>query len=368
MGAHQETIAFYAPMKAPTHPHPSGDRTIARLFMQALKNAEYHIDLASIFRSYDRGNSQRQDRLCDIAEGLAQRYCRQVKQGVRPKPQAWFTYHLYHKAPDYIGPVVASMLDIPYVVAEASFAPKQAGGKWDVGHRHVADTLGRADAVVGLNPTDRAMVAPLLKDPRCYHDIVPFLDVSEFKDRASRKEQSGPLRFCVAAMMRDDVKKQSYAYLAQALGKIKEGKDWELHIIGDGPARDEIEGLFRPFGSRIIFHGQCSKQETYALMQQSDVYAWPAIGEAFGMAFLEAQACGLPVVAGRGSAGVAAVVHGTLVPLGQVQDFAEALEQYLDGRMDCEAEGQKAMNVVKNLHSLDQAAKKLKKIMQGVMS
>ena len=36
-----------------------------------------------------------------------------------------------------------------------------------------------------------------------------------------------------------------------------------------------------------------------ALYAGADLYLWPAINEAYGMAFLEAQAAGLPVVAGR---------------------------------------------------------------------
>ncbi len=44
------------------------------------------------------------------------------------RPQAWFTYHLYYKAVDWIGPRVAAALDIPYLVAEASHAPKRARG------------------------------------------------------------------------------------------------------------------------------------------------------------------------------------------------------------------------------------------------
>jgi glycosyltransferase involved in cell wall biosynthesis len=38
-------------------------------------------------------------------------------------------------------------------------------------------------------------------------------------------------------------------------------------------------------------------QELLALMSRSDVFVWPGIGEAYGITYLEAQACGLPVVA-----------------------------------------------------------------------
>jgi glycosyltransferase involved in cell wall biosynthesis len=65
----------------------------------------------------------------------------------------------------------------------------------------------------------------------------------------------------------------------------------------------------------------------------ADLYLWPAINEAYGMAFLEAQAAGLPVVAGR-TGGVPAVVAdgiaGILTPVGDAAAFAAATGRLLD--------------------------------------
>ncbi|MBL8703575.1 MAG: glycosyl transferase, partial [Rhodospirillales bacterium] len=47
-------IAFYAPLKPPGHPHPSGDRRMARLLVQALRLGGHTVMLASSFRAYDR--------------------------------------------------------------------------------------------------------------------------------------------------------------------------------------------------------------------------------------------------------------------------------------------------------------------------
>ncbi|MFB3078991.1 MAG: hypothetical protein ACE1Y4_13415, partial [Lysobacterales bacterium] len=46
-------IAFYAPMKSPEHPNPSGDRQIAQLLMRALDQGGHQVHLASQHRSYD---------------------------------------------------------------------------------------------------------------------------------------------------------------------------------------------------------------------------------------------------------------------------------------------------------------------------
>ena len=157
-------IAFYAPIKPFTHPEPSGDRTMGRLLMSALTRAGNVVEPVSRFRSYDgAGDALRQRRIADLGCKLAHRLTRRC--AARPadtRPDLWFTYHLYHKAPDWLGPAVSQALRVPYVVAEASYAPKQAGGRWDIGHRAVADALSRAALVLQLNPADAECVLPLL--------------------------------------------------------------------------------------------------------------------------------------------------------------------------------------------------------------
>src|SRR5260370_14036195 len=187
-------IAFYAPLKAPDHPMPSGDRQIAQLFCEALRGAGHEPFLASRLRSYDGdGNALRQARLGRIAGGAAERLLRRWQQQPRIAPELWFTYHLYYKAPDWLGPAISTRLGIPYVIAEASVAPKRAGGSWQIGHRQVEEAVRRADAVLGLNPVDRECVLPLLRDPQRWIALSPFLHIGRYR-RCRAPEPSSPPR------------------------------------------------------------------------------------------------------------------------------------------------------------------------------
>ncbi len=57
-------IAFYAPLKPPTHGTPSGDRRVAGLLMDAHERVADHIELVSTFRSFDAdGDVARQEAL-----------------------------------------------------------------------------------------------------------------------------------------------------------------------------------------------------------------------------------------------------------------------------------------------------------------
>ncbi len=330
-------IAFYAPLKPADHPIPSGDRQLAQAMLQALQAGGHAPFVASRFRSYDgTGDPVRQSRLRALGARLAQRLIARYRNAAAP-PELWFTYHLYHKAPDWLGPAVSRALDIPYVVAEASVAAKQRGGPWTIGHEGAVAAIEAATATISLNPVDLAGVRQVrgVADADAY--VPPFLDLAAFTGPqnagvAGTRGTPARLRLITVAMMRPGAKLASYRLLAAALARIA-SSDWELVIVGDGPARAGVEAAFAGFEPhRISMVGFQSASRVAAWLRGSDVFVWPAIDEAFGMAFIEAQACGLPVVAGNGG-GVAAVVAsgrtGLLVPLGDLEAFAAATRRLL---------------------------------------
>jgi len=124
-------IAFYAPMKPPTSDVPSGDRTIARLLIQALKQAGNDVRLASQLRSWQRAPDP-PARARHVAEAASVRdtLLHAYQEVDAWRPDLWFTYHVYYKAPDDLGPAVSRALRIPYVIAEASYARKRDCGAW----------------------------------------------------------------------------------------------------------------------------------------------------------------------------------------------------------------------------------------------
>jgi glycosyltransferase involved in cell wall biosynthesis len=70
---------------------------------------------------------------------------------------------------------------------------------------------------------------------------------------------------------------------------------WHYHVIGDGPLRPILEAQARKLNisGRVTFHGQCGLEEVYRLLSGCDVFSLPSAPEAFGVAYLEAMACGL---------------------------------------------------------------------------
>lgn len=309
---------------------------MARLLLAALRETGHEVDLASQFRSWDgAGDEARQRRLRDVGNRLGHRLLERYKRQAKP-PQLWFTYHVYHKAPDWLGPLICDTLEIPYVLAEASYAPKQTGGPWQVGHAQCRLCIGRAEALISLNDQDLPCLRSLI-DPRCVLvDLKPFLAMRGLKAVAGARAKIAhdrnipgdvPWLVC-AAMMRPGDKFASFTQLARVLRQLLDQR-WHLIMIGDGNARNQVAELFAPIRDRITMTGLLDRDHIFSIFKSSDVYVWPAVNEAYGMALLEAQACGLPVVAGA-AGGVARIVEHQQTGLLAAENDEASLRLYLE--------------------------------------
>lgn len=367
-------IAFYAPLKPPTHATPSGDRRVARLLIDALALAGHEIELASDFRSYEgAGDPQRQAALRAQGEAIAQGLIR--KWSGNKRPELWFTYHLYYKAPDWLGPLAAGALGIPYVLAEASHAAKRAGGPWAIGHEATARALGCAARVFSLSRDDIAGLLPLVAKDRIAF-LPPFLDPAPYV-LASTERSKHRVRLAkqlslppeepwivVAAMMREGDKLASYRALAGTLARLAD-LPWRLLVAGDGPARTAVENEFRKMITRTRFLGALEQDPLARLYAAGDLLAWPAVNEAFGMALLEAQAAGLPVVscALRGVPDVVVDARtGLLAPALDEAALAARLRELLTDAEKRTAMGREAARFVREERTAQIAARQFRKL------
>lgn len=358
-------IAVYAPLKYPDHPTPSGDRRVARLLIDALRLSGHEVEIASRLRSFDRtGDTARQARIARIGATMADRLLRRYRaQGTAPA--LWLTYHLYYKAPDHLGPRVAAALSIPYIAVEASIANKRANGPWDIGHRACVEALRQAEAIVTLNKHDDAALDKYLRADCRRVALAPFLDPRVYK--LPRVAASTP-RLLAVGMLRHGDKQRSYEILAAALTKLG-ARDWRLAIAGDGEARGNIEKLFAPFGDRVKFLGMRDEATLARDYANADIFVWPAINEAFCMALLEAQASGLPAIAGN-FGGVGSILKdgetGYLSAAGDADDFAAKLATLLDDADRRKTMGDAARAKARCEHGLDGASATLDALVRGL--
>lgn len=139
---------------------------------------------------------------------------------------------------------------------------------------------------------------------------------------------SGPVQYVAAGSL---IPRKGYDLLIQAFSKVHLAKEqWHLNIIGSGKEKENLQQLVEQYNlqDNITLSGQRSKEEIVALYQQSDVFVLPSRMETFGVVYIEAMACGLPVIATPcgGPEEFVNKDNGLLVPVNDVDQLAEAIE------------------------------------------
>jgi glycosyltransferase involved in cell wall biosynthesis len=364
---HGNKIAFYAPLKSPAHEVPSGDRLMARSLVECLQQFGYCVEIVSHLRALirDPNDQAANTTLLRNADQECERISTLWKR--QDPPDCWFCYHPYYKSPDLLGPALCQEFNLPYVTAEASYSKRRNEGFWALAQARVLEAVNAA--AVNLYFTERDKIG--LRESAQSADLVrlrPFIHPLETHSCSSHPE---PLNLVTVAMMRSGDKWNSYVRLAAALSKIIE-VPWTLHIVGDGPESQQVRALFANIASeRVVWHGEKSPQEIATIYAASSVYVWPGCGEAYGLAYLEAQSAGLPVVA-FDTAGVPEVVDngysGILTGEGGDTAYAEAIRRLLTNEDQRRLMSANARQHILEKHTFKQASDSLGKVMQQVIS
>jgi glycosyltransferase involved in cell wall biosynthesis len=318
-------IAFYAPMKPPDDPVPSGDRTMARALLAALEGAGLgDVKVFSRLRSRDgAGDQTRQDAIFETAEREFERL-----SGGTP-PDIWLTYHSYYKAPDLLGPRLSRHWKIPYAIVEGTRASSRLVGPYARFAKAAEVACDAADIIYYLTEYDREALERDRVAGQKIQRLRPFIAEELLSPMVERERAGDTVSLVACGMFRAGDKLASYTMLARALALVQSDA-WQLKVIGDGPLRAEVQALFSSFGNKVTFLGALDQQGVAGKFQASDLLVWPGVGEAFGMVYLEAQAQGCPVLA-EDRAGVRDVVRdgGWLTPSGDERAYATQIDELI---------------------------------------
>lgn len=122
-------------------------------------------------------------------------------------------------------------------------------------------------------------------------------------------------------------------------------------IIGDGRQRRILEDLAKTLGmkDRVTFLGRIAHREVIRNINECDIFCLPSWNEAFGVVYIEAMACGKPVIGCKGEGIVDFVEHGIngmLVEPQDVDDLAEKLDHLTSHPEKAKEMGEKARELV----------------------
>lgn len=147
-----------------------------------------------------------------------------------------------------------------------------------------------------------------------------------------RSERTAPALVTVGHL----VARKRHADVIRALAVLaKRQPTLRYEIVGDGPERAALERLARELGvaERVAFHGQLPHEQALALARGCTLFAMPSTEEAFGVAYVEAMAGGVPAIGCRGEPGpeeIAAAGDGfVLVPPGDIERLTQRIDELL---------------------------------------
>ena len=166
------------------------------------------------------------------------------------------------------------------------------------------------------------------------------------------------------------VERKGVRYLIEAFAHVKGTIPHRLIIIGDGPERADLEQRARDLDlqDRVIFTGRISDEELYRHYNQCSFIVLPAVYDAkgdiegLGVVLLEAMSYAKPAIASN-AGGITDIMmdgdNGFLVPPGDVQALAHAVEQLATNNAIRERMGIRAKQVVDEKFSWDRITNQL---------
>lgn len=179
-----------------------------------------------------------------------------------------------------------------------------------------------------------------------------------------------PRLLCVGAL----VPRKGQDLLLHALAALRT-LPWTLHLVGSlERAPDYVEYCMRTLdaldlGARVCLHGTLSTEALAEQYRHADLFVLPSWYEGYGMAFAEAMAYGLPVVASLGGASAETLPPGTgwFLPAGDVHELEKALQEALTQPAMRAARAHTAWRHAQTLPDWAQAAARLAECLQPIV-
>ncbi|MGH2856700.1 MAG: glycosyltransferase [Solirubrobacteraceae bacterium] len=164
-----------------------------------------------------------------------------------------------------------------------------------------------------------------------------------------RPEPSTPLLVSVGHL----IERKRHADVIEALALLKDRHPGlRLEIVGDGPQQAALAELARAKGvaGRVTLRGRLAPERAIAVAREATLFVMPSVAEAFGVAYVEAMAAGVPAIGCRGEDGpeeIAAAGGGIeLVPAREPRALADTIGRLLEDPQRLKALGATARATV----------------------
>ncbi|MCU0821305.1 MAG: glycosyltransferase family 4 protein [Spirochaetes bacterium] len=195
--------------------------------------------------------------------------------------------------------------------------------------------LNRGDRLVAQSSNTRNN-AIMYYNPIKRIDIIPLPFPEPEIPECSRKEFNINKGDFILSTCGRLVKRKAMDVIIKALGKIKIDKI-KLYVMGDGPERENLMSIAREMGvaERVNFMGFVPESDKFKILTLSDLFVLTSLHEGFGIVYMEAMYCGLPIVCsdeGGQTDFLFNEENAILINVGDVDACAEAILRFYNDK------------------------------------
>ena len=186
-------------------------------------------------------------------------------------------------------------------------------------------TYHQADALIAVSPAFKAVIKKQFKIDSIY--IPNIVDLDIFKYQETKNYNKTKFNFTSVGNLKE-VKRFDLLLMAFA-AVFKDNKDVSLTIFGDGVKKQELLSLLDKLdlSDQVSFEGMQSREVISKHYLSSDCFVLASQSETFGVAYIEALAMGLPVIATKsgGPEGFVKSSNGLLIDVDSQAQLEKAL-------------------------------------------
>ena len=220
-----------------------------------------------------------------------------------------------------LGPRLRQATGLPFTVIAHGTGEILLPSRLPLARRALRKVLTEADLVFPVSEFTEKAVKEITEGEATTVVVSPSVDINRFSldvsgaDVRARFSLAGAFVVLFVSRL---VKRKGADVLIRAIGEETES-DVVALIVGTGSDRASLERLSREVraSDRVMFAGAVSDADLPAFYGAADAFCMPCSTrfggidtEGFGIVYLEAQASGLPCIAGRCGGSAEAVVHG----------------------------------------------------------
>jgi glycosyltransferase involved in cell wall biosynthesis len=216
------------------------------------------------------------------------------------------------------GAVAAERLGLPSVLTFHSFVP---------GTPVLAGVTGFALNAVKWRAEMTAVSRRVAREVEGFAPNAPFSLLPNAIDTAfwtplAELPEDGTVRLVYAGRLQAKKRPLLLLSVLRELVRTASAQNWTLTVVGEGPLGPALREGIRKLGleDRVHFAGWVDRNSLREILRASSVFLSTAARESFGLAALEARACGVPVVAVEDSAVSDFITHEVSGLLAQTDD------------------------------------------------